>query len=70
MIKQVYILFGSPVSQAVYEYLGRDIIKNNGLELKVFDLSPIIYPALYKNATITKDYEGSDKQVVFNVKQN
>jgi hypothetical protein len=69
MVKNFYILYGSPIGQHMYEYFGGDLIKNNGLELKLFDLSPIIHPQLFEKATIIEDYQGDDKEVVFNKKE-
>ena len=66
MVKKVYILYGSPITQHMYEFFGGDIIKNNGFELKLFDLSPIIHPKLFEGVTTIEDYTGDDKEVVFN----
>ena len=68
MIKYFYILYGSPITQHIYEYFEGDLLKNNGFNLTFYDLSPIIHPALYEGGTIREDYKGNNKQVIFNKK--
>lgn len=65
MVRNIIILFGSPITQHVYEYFGGDIFKKNGFELKLLDLSPIIHPQLFKGATVVEDYKGDDKEIIF-----
>ncbi|MDP6426174.1 MAG: hypothetical protein QF443_04215 [Dehalococcoidia bacterium] len=61
MVKKIVFFCFPPVIKHHYKRFGVEILKDNGFEVRVYDFSPIVFPALRKESTFidqptSKDY--------------
>ena len=50
MVKKIIFFCFGPVIKYHYKRFGVEILKQNGFEVWIYDFSPIISPAIHKNA--------------------
>jgi hypothetical protein len=60
MVKKIFFFSSSPITKKNYKRYHAKILRQNQFEVKFYDLSPIVFPLLYENRSLSDQPDSED----------